>query len=370
MDDKKPFPDDGSRERRTSRRDFLKFCSAIAVAIGLGPAGARRVAAALLAGPRPSVLWLHFAECTACTESVLRTVSPYIDDLILDTISLDYHETILAGAGDSVHTRLYNAAAQNSGQFFAVVEGAIPTAMGGIFGTVGGKTMVQIAQDILPKAKAIICVGTCSSYGGIQAASPNPTGAKGVADAMPGLSVPLINIPGCPPNPISFVGVIANYLLTGTLPALDSIGRPLDFYGSRVHSLCPYQGDTVRCMIDKGCKGPISRNSCPDAGFNENTSFCMKAGHQCIGCSEPDFWDRMTSFYYKNYQDVAVEHGFEPPFTLAKQGGRTEIFDLRGRRVDIAATGSGAARALRNRQRTPGAYIMRSTEHIVRKIGF
>ncbi len=86
-----------------SRRDFMKFCSAIAVSLGLGPSMAREVAAALTSSDRPPVLWLHFAECTGCTEAVLRTTDPWFDDLILNVLSLDYHETLMAGAGRRVH---------------------------------------------------------------------------------------------------------------------------------------------------------------------------------------------------------------------------------------------------------------------------
>ena len=77
-----------------SRRDFMKFCTAVAVTMGLGPSLASEVAAALT-GRRASVVYLHAAECTGCSEALLRTYKPYIDAVILDTISLDYHETIM-----------------------------------------------------------------------------------------------------------------------------------------------------------------------------------------------------------------------------------------------------------------------------------
>ena len=83
-----------------SRRDFMKFCTAVAVTMGFGPSFASEVAAALT-GRRPSVVYLHCAECTGCSEALLRTYKPFIDAVILDTISLDYHETIMAAAGDA-----------------------------------------------------------------------------------------------------------------------------------------------------------------------------------------------------------------------------------------------------------------------------
>lgn len=283
-----------------TRRDFLKFCSSVAVAMGLGPLMGPKVAEALTSDNRPPVLWLHFSECTGCTESFLRTVSPFADELILDLLSLDYHETLMAGAGDTVHEILYTKANEYQGEFFCVVEGSIPTAENGIYGMINGKTMLSIARDIVPKAKAVLCIGTCSSYGGLAAAAPNPTGAKGLKDALPGLSVPVVNIPGCPPNPINFVAVIADYLMNGTLPDCDEKGRPLFSYGSLVHDQCPYEPIRERhghCLEYKGCKGKHCYNNCPSIQFNEGTNFPMKAGHPCIGCSEPNFWDTMTPFY-------------------------------------------------------------------------
>jgi [NiFe] hydrogenase small subunit len=161
--------------------------------------------------------------------------------------------------------------------------------------------MLSIAQEICPKAKAIIAIGNCASDGGLPAAAPNPTGAAGVQDALgSGLAVPVVNLPGCPPNPVNFVGVVANYLLQGTLPSLDADGRPTFAYGKEVHGQCPYREDNARCLFEAGCKGKETFNNCPSIKLNDGTSFPMQVGHPCIGCSEPDFWDTMTPFYRKS----------------------------------------------------------------------
>ena len=189
-----------------SRRDFMKFCTAVAVTMGMGPAFASDVAAALT-GRRPSVVYLHAAECTGCSEALLRTYKPFIDSLIMDTISLDYHETIMAAAGEAAEEALHQAVTAPEG-FICIVEGAIPTAMEGKYGYISGKTMYDICKGILPKAKAVVSMGTCACYGGVQAAKPNPTAAKGVNDAFGDLGVKAINIAGCPPNPLNLVGTL------------------------------------------------------------------------------------------------------------------------------------------------------------------
>ncbi|NCC25498.1 MAG: twin-arginine translocation signal domain-containing protein [Deltaproteobacteria bacterium] len=294
-----------------SRRDFMKFCTAVAAVMGMEASFAYKVAHALTAKRRPSVVWLHNAECTGCSESILRTVEPYVDSLILDTISLDYHETLMAAAGHPAEEALHQAVSSPHG-FICVVEGAIPTKDGGLYGKVGGRTMLEICSDIIPKAQAVISYGTCATYGGVQAAAPNPTGAKGVNDALKSLGVNSINIPGCPPNPYNLVGTIVHYLTKQSIPELDDYNRPLMFYGESVHDLCErldhfnngefapsFDSEEARkgwCLYQLGCKGPMTFNNCPKIKFNQ-TNWPVQAGHPCIGCSEPDFWDSMSPFY-------------------------------------------------------------------------
>ncbi len=286
-----------------SRRSFLKFCSAVAITIGLGPTGMVSVARALT-GPKPIVVWLNFSECTGCSESLLRMSSPTPDSLILDTISLEYHETLMAAAGLAATNHLSEVVDANAGNFFAVVEGSIPTANNGAYGTIGGETMLSIAQRVLPKAKAVIAYGTCSSYGGLAAAAPNPTGAKGVKDLGILGSVPCVNVSGCPPNPYNLAGVITTYLLNGTIPPLDSNGRPTFAYGKTVHSACPRPHG---CLEDYGCRGKSCYNNCPSVKFNGGTSWDIQAVHHCIGCSQPRFWDTNAPFYPSEFSKKFAE---------------------------------------------------------------
>jgi [NiFe] hydrogenase small subunit len=280
--------------------------------MGMEASFANKIALALTSPKRPSVVWLHNAECTGCSESILRAVRPFIDDLILDTISLDYHETIMAAAGHKAEEALHAAVSSPNG-FLCVVEGAIPTKDNGIYGMVGGRTMLEINSEILPKAIAVISYGTCATYGGVQAASPNPTDAKGINDALKHLGVNAVNIPGCPPNPYNLVGTIV-HLLTHNLaiPEMDDINRPIMFFGETVHEQCErlphyeagefapsFDSEEARkgwCLYQLGCKGPMTYNNCPKVKFNQ-TNWPVQAGHPCIGCSEPDFWDSASPFY-------------------------------------------------------------------------
>ncbi len=298
-------------QRGISRRKFMKYCTALTATMGLSAAYVPKVAEVFAAPKqRPPVIWLHFAECTGCSEGVLRTIYPYVDEFVLEIISLEYHETIMAAAGQQAEEQLHMALKKYDGKFICVVEGAVATKFDGGYGKVGGNTFLQIAKNVCSKAAAVICIGTCASFGGIQAAKPNPGGYKGIGDA---LGMKTVNISGCPPNPNNFVGTVMNYLLLGKLPELDELGRPLFAYGQTVHDQCPrrshFENDEFveefgseeaqmgYCLYKMGCRGPETYNNCPIVKFNDGTSWPIEAGHPCIGCSEPDFWDKMTPFY-------------------------------------------------------------------------
>lgn len=295
-----------------SRRHFLKYCSAVAATLGLSATWIPKIAEALTSDSRPPVVWLHFAECTGCSEAFLRAQSPGVEDILFGVLNLTYHETIQAACGTKAHQNLERTVAERAGEFICIVEGAIPTAAGGVYGMVGGKTMLSIAQEVLPKAKHVIAFGTCAAYGGLPAAAPNLTGAKGVKDAT---GIESINLTGCPPHPMNLVATLTSYLLNDQMPSLTADGRPTFCHGSTIHSQCPAPKG---CMEGYNCKGKVTRNNCPKQLFNEE-SWCLAAEHQCIGCSEPGFWDAHAPFYnsmwasmFATYRSRAVSHPVNP----------------------------------------------------------
>ena len=303
--------DEHLKERGVSRRDFLKFCGEIAVILGLGEMAGPQVAHALQAVKRPSVIWLQLQECTGCVESVLRTAEPTIGDLVLDLVSLDYQETLMAGAGTAVEEALWKAVEDNRGKYILVVTGSIPLADDGIYTTIGGYTAKQILEDAAKGAAAIVAVGACAHWGSVQAARPNPTGAVGVRDVIK--DRPVVNIAGCPPIGDVVTATIVHFLTFNRLPDTDAEGRPLFAYGARIHDQCPrranfdagqfvevFDDEAARkgwCLYRVGCKGPATFSPCPIFLWNTRTSWPIGAGHPCIGCTEPHFWDTMTPFY-------------------------------------------------------------------------
>lgn len=312
------------KERGVSRRDFLKFCSAMTAAMALPASFAPRVAQALDQVKRPTLVWLEMQSCTGDTEALLRSANPTVAEIVLDILSVDYHETIMAAAGHQAEGALDKAIADFKGKYICVIEGSISMKDGGIYGTTGGKTHLERARQVCGGALATIAVGTCACYGGIAAAVPNPTGAVGVREAVPGAAV--INLPGCPVNADNLTATIVHYLVFGKIPALDSHGRPLFAYGKRIHDNCErrphfdagqyveHWGDDAHrkgfCLYKMGCKGPATFHNCPSQRYNEKTSWPIAAGHPCAGCSEPQFWDTMSPMYKRlpNVPGFGIEH--------------------------------------------------------------
>ena len=136
-----------------SRRSFLVFCSTLMIAAPYGLAITDKrtpedVAAGLGKVTRPPIIWLHFQDCTGCTESLLQTSHPDFGDLILNVISLEYHETLMAGSGLQARQALDEAVQKHVGKFVLVVEGSIPTKDQGIYMKLAGRPALDVLADM------------------------------------------------------------------------------------------------------------------------------------------------------------------------------------------------------------------------------
>jgi hydrogenase small subunit len=284
-----------------SRRDFVKVCTMAAGAVGLPAWAGEKMAEHVEKGKKPSVVWLHFQECTGCTESLLRTSHPDVGSLILDLISLDFHETLAAPAGHQFEATLEKTMEQQAGKFVLVIEGAIPEKDNGVYCRVAGRTAVETVKAVAAKAGAIVSIGSCASWGGVPSASPNPTGAAGAPKVLAGKTV--VTLPGCPANPYNLLGTVLQYATFGTLPKLDEKGRPEFAYKRVIHDDCPRRahfdngrfakafGDEGHrsgwCLYQLGCKGPQTHANCSLLDFCEVPgAWPIGIGHPCVGCTE------------------------------------------------------------------------------------
>jgi hydrogenase small subunit len=339
-----------------SRRDFLKFCNFALATAGLQSAGLARVVRAFESSPRPPVVWLHFQECTCCSESFIRSSHPIVADLLFDYLSLDYTETLQAAAGVQAEQAMETTIRDNPGRYVLLVEGSVPMKDDGVYCMIAGRSAEDILHETARDAGAIVAWGSCASNGCIQAAKPNPTNATPIHKLV---DRPVINVPGCPPIGDVMTSVVTHLLVMGSVPELDSQGRPKEFYSRRVHDTCyrrPYydaglfveswDDEAARkgyCLYKMGCRGPTTYNACSVTRWNEGTSYPIQSGHGCIGCSEAGFWDNGPF-----YQHLAAFPGFGIESTADRIGSVLGV-------VTAAGVAAHAVSAGLRRRRAAGA---------------
>jgi len=246
----------------------------------------------------------------------------------------------MASAGGNAVAALKQA--HNQGNYILVVEGAVPTAFGGGAGlayTDNGVevTFQQVVTELAAHARRIVCVGTCSSFGGIPAAGSNPTQAMSVRQLT---GRPTINVSGCPANPDWTVWTLVQLLL-GQDPALDADGRPIALYSTgfngqpeppMIHCKCPRNpcmtttpiaanfGENFHCLVKIGCRGPHTKARCRDAwnGIGGRTAAQEHPGHWCVGANAPCHGCVERTFpgpesFYEPYKPEAMDQPMSSP---------------------------------------------------------
>ncbi len=304
--------------RGLSRRDFLRLCGAAAVLLELGrlpvpgePGRSRRalrqaIARALQNKPRRPLIWLSAQDCAGCSEAFSRSREPRTLDLLLDSLSVEYHELLSAATGQALEEHRRQAMERFAGQYLLVVEGSVPVTDQSVACTVGGRAVGDVIGEAASQAAGVLAVGSCATFGGIPAAAPNPTGAVDVRPLV--RAAPLVLVPGCPPVPEVLAGTLLHHVVFDTWPERDELGRPMVYYGQSVHANCPrrpffrrgqfaesFDDSGARagwCLLHLGCRGPETANACSTRGWGNGLSFPVAGGHPCFGCSEPGFWDR------------------------------------------------------------------------------
>ncbi len=332
--------------RGVTRRDFMKLCGAVAVAAGLSELAAPRVAQALeqsvigaTKGNLYPVIWIEGASCTGCTESFAQVETPDAATIVLEMISLNYNETLSAGAGWSIEEAKEQTI--EAGNYILVYEGGILEGWKGealrVADHPGTYHLVQAAK----KANAVVALGSCAVNGGWMAAYPNPAGALGVQQYLEksGVKTPVVNIPGCPANPEWLVTVLVNVLMLEQLPALTDEGKPSLIFGQTIHDNCQRRGhfengefvyqfgteEEVKgyCLYALGCRGPQTHSNCGIVRWNRRRSWCVEAGAPCIGCCEAnphnpgDNWVEVNTPFRDRHRDLRVGGLTFQPGTVA-----------------------------------------------------
>jgi len=290
-----------------------------------------------LKSAKRKLVWIHGAGCSGCTMSFLNCDHELLG-IIFSSECIIYHKTLLEQSGfflegipvraPEINIEYYLEDIEKTGGYVLVVEGALVEGPdnSGKYCLIGGETVKERIVKAANKAKVIITLGTCASCGGIPGDRRSESVVRdfpgllfrGVADRTiilneHGITKPVVDLPGCPPNAVNITATVVHFLTFGELPATDQQGRPLFAYGQRIHDTCERRaqfdagqfveewGDEGHrkgwCLYKMGCKGPATFHNCPVVRWNDGTSWPVGAGHGCVGCSERDFWDTMTPFY-------------------------------------------------------------------------
>ncbi|MHB1340506.1 MAG: hydrogenase small subunit [Coriobacteriia bacterium] len=322
--------------RGVSRRDFLKYCGSVAAAIGLSETMAPQIAAALEGAPKLlPALWINGGSCTGCTESIAQVDTPDVATIVLDYLSFEYFETIMATAGTWAEDNIKKRVAE--GGYIVVYEGSVMTGFDGRTLTAGApdKTGLAILEEVAANAVAVLAVGSCAVDGGWVMAHPNPAGATGVAAWLQkqGIKTPVVSMPTCPVNPEWIVAMVVQLLLVADRdPAkfleltpmvertyADKVTKqdvtlllPKGIYGQAIHDNCPRRGHFENgefvtelgsaeeamgyCLYKVGCKGPQTFTQCPVTRWNRKQSWCVESGAPCIGCGGLNWVDNNAPF--------------------------------------------------------------------------
>jgi hydrogenase small subunit len=340
-------------ERGVTRRRFLEFCGALAVTLGLSEAMVPSIREALAesvigktGGNLKPVIWLELASCTGCTESLAQADTPDVATIVLDLISLNYAETLSAGAGFSLEEAKEQTMA--AGNYIVVIEGAVREGWDGNALKIANEKSIDIVRHAASNAVAIVCAGSCAVDGGWQAAVPNPGGASGIqaflerskADGSFTHEIPpIINVPTCPANPEHIIAVLVDVLLLNRFPDLNNLGMPSLMFDQYIHDNCPRRGHFENgefvyqfgseeekkgyCLYPVGCKGPQTKSNCPIVRWNRRVSWCVESGAPCAGCATANplkpgrNWVDTNAPFQKRFRSLMIGDLPVQPMTIA-----------------------------------------------------
>jgi hydrogenase small subunit len=278
------------------------------------------------------ILWItQGLSCDGDTIAITAATQPSLEEVVLGAIpgipKVHLHHPVLvfSQGGEDFLKTFRQAIAGAVDPYILVIEGSIPNEKiktEGYWAAFGqgedGQpiTTCEWIDKLAPGATAVIAIGTCATYGGIHAMSGNPTGAMGLTDYLGAkwrskAGIPIVNVPGCPVQPDTFMETLLYVLkqIGGTAPMipLDEVGRPQWLFNLTVHEGCDRGGyyeqadfaedyGSPKCIVKLGCWGPVVQCNVPKRGWMNGIGGCPNVGGVCIGCTMPGFPDKFMPF--------------------------------------------------------------------------
>lgn len=335
--------------RGVTRRSFMKLCGAVAAAAGVSSLTVAQVASALeqsVIGAKEGnlypVIWIEGASCTGCTEAFAQIDEPDPATVVLELISLNYSETLSAAAGYSMEEAKEQTI--EAGNYILVYEGAVLEGWDGQALRVADKPGTEHLVEAAKNANAVVALGSCATNGGwmgAHSAVSAEVGATGVQKYLKevGIDTPVINVPGCPPNPEWLVAILVDVVLLKVLPELNSENKPAVIFNQTIHDNCQRRGHFENgefvyqfgseeekkgyCLYAVGCRGPQTKSNCGVVRYNHRRSWCVEAGAPCIGCCEAnpndpgDNWVEVNTPFFKRHRDLRIGDWMVQPETIA-----------------------------------------------------
>lgn len=277
-----------------------------------------------------SLYWLHCGGCGGDTMSFLNLESPDVLKLleILD-IDILWHPSLSnISQGDYQETIISILSGEQELDILCV-EGAVIRGPGGsgMYELHNRKPKKNLIAALAKKAKYIIAVGTCASFGGIGTGGEvEATGLQFHKKEKGGFlgedfvtlsGLPIINLPGCPVHSEVIAGTLSAICYDLKL-SLSEFNSPLQWYGMMVHQGCTRNeyheyrveeadfGQRGCLFFHMGCRGPLTHGPCNKFLWNGRSSK-TSAGVPCFGCTDPDFPQSHPFFVTRNIAGTPLE---------------------------------------------------------------
>jgi len=277
-----------------------------------------------------NLYWLQCGGCGGDTWSFFNAESPNIVELFnFFDIELLWHPSL------SVN-RIANQQEINEGLLsgempldILCIEGSILRGPGGtgMFDEIFGKPKKDLVASLAKRAKYILAVGTCASFGGIGVNTEiEATGLQFIKAEEGGFlgkefksasGLPVINLPGCPCHCDILVGTLAALISESPLE-FGEYNTPLEWYSMMVHQGCTRNeyheyrvedrkfGEKGCMFFHLGCHGPLVHGPCNKLLWSKRSSK-TRVGVPCFGCTRPDFPQHYPFFETRNIEGIPIE---------------------------------------------------------------
>jgi ferredoxin hydrogenase small subunit len=265
-----------------------------------------------------NIVWLQAGGCGGCTMALLGADSrDFFAALAAQNLAFAFHPSLGEATGGETMAVLNEYRSGRAPLDILCVEGAIQRGPAGsgryqlFSGT--GQPMAEWIAEMATRARYVLAIGSCTAFGGINAAGDNATESCGLqfegydrggllgADWQSASGLPVINVAGCPTHDGWVIETLMRIAGDGLSPAdLDDFGRPRLFADHLVHHGCPrnefyefkasaQQASDQGCLMENlGCMGTQAHADCNLRPWN-GVGSCVRGGFPCIACTEPGF---------------------------------------------------------------------------------